>query len=241
MGSMTQQPQQPDPPGDGSAGSTGAAGAGTPAAATAYPEKYSMRLQMPGDDEVVRAFAEAQGPRALSPAIRHLIHMWVNEFGAVSVMDLVLSGVSMSRMRTDAGAVAGAAAPAGPAGLSPQAAWPRQPVQHPAQPDQQAGQQAPAPVAEQPAPAPEPVAHPEQPEPAAPAPAPVTAQQQQQAPAGSGLPDYMFAEPGADTEDQPDQQSQPGQSDQQSQTQAETEQPPAQPSVADKANSVFRR
>ena len=159
--------------------------------------------------------------------------MWVNEFGAVSVMDLVLSGVSMSRMRTDAGAVAGAAAPAGPAGLSPQAAWPRQPGQHLAQPDQQAGQHAPAPVAQQPA---QPVAHPEQPEPAdpTPAPAPVTAQQQQ-APAGSGLPDYMFAEPGTDTEDQPGQQSQ------QSQTQSDTEQPPAQPSVADKANSVFRR
>lgn len=84
-----------------------------------------MRLQMPGDDEVVRAFAEAQGPRALSPAVRHLIHMWVNEFGPVSVMDLVLSGVTMSRTRSDAasqGLTPGTGA--GGAGLAPQASWP---------------------------------------------------------------------------------------------------------------------
>lgn len=90
-----------------------------------------MRLQMPGDDPVIRAFAEAQGARSLSPAIRHLIHMWVNEFGAVSVMDLVLSGVSMSRMRGDADALGGVGATAS-AGLAPQAAWPQGQLQGPA-------------------------------------------------------------------------------------------------------------
>lgn len=107
---------------------TGAANA-TSTTATApaggYPDKYSMRLQMPGDDPVVRAFAEAQGPRSLSPAIRHLIHMWVNEFGPVSVVDLVLAGVTVPRVRSDveAGTAAGVAAGAG-AGLAPQASWP---------------------------------------------------------------------------------------------------------------------
>lgn len=115
---------------------TGAANA-TSTTATApaggYPDKYSMRLQMPGDDPVVRAFAEAQGPRSLSPAIRHLIHMWVNEFGPVSVVDLVLAGVTVPRVRSDveAGTAAGVAAGAGVAGaagagtgLAPQASWP---------------------------------------------------------------------------------------------------------------------
>lgn len=86
-----------------------------------------MRLQMPGDDPVVRAFAEAQGPRSLSPAIRHLIHMWVNEFGPVSVVDLVLAGVTVPRVRSDveAGTAAGVAAGAGVGtGLAPQASWP---------------------------------------------------------------------------------------------------------------------
>lgn len=106
------------------------------APAGGYPDKYSMRLQMPGDDPVVRAFAEAQGPRSLSPAIRHLIHMWVNEFGPVSVVDLVLAGVTVPRVRSDveAGTAAGVAAGTGVAGvagvagagtgLAPQASWP---------------------------------------------------------------------------------------------------------------------
>lgn len=114
------------------AGATGAAGStGTTGTAPAggYPDKYSMRLQMPGDDPVVRAFAEAQGPRSLSPAIRHLIHMWVNEFGPVSVVDLVLSGVTVPRVRSDveagvAGTGAGAAGAGAGAGLAPQASWP---------------------------------------------------------------------------------------------------------------------
>lgn len=105
---------------------TGAANA-TSTTATApaggYPDKYSMRLQMPGDDPVVRAFAEAQGPRSLSPAIRHLIHMWVNEFGPVSVVDLVLAGVTVPRVRSDVEAGTAAGAGAG-TGLAPQASWP---------------------------------------------------------------------------------------------------------------------
>lgn len=52
---------------------------------------YNMRLTMPRDDAKVKAFIEAQGPRMLSPAIRQLIHMWVNAKGYTSVFETLLA------------------------------------------------------------------------------------------------------------------------------------------------------
>lgn len=59
---------------------------------------------MPSDDTVVRDFAAAQGARGLAPGIRHLIHMWMNEFGPVNVVDTMMSTLTFPGLAAANGA-----------------------------------------------------------------------------------------------------------------------------------------
>lgn len=43
--------------------------------------KYSMRLQMPGNDQLLESFVAAQSDYGLNRAVLQLIHMWVARFG----------------------------------------------------------------------------------------------------------------------------------------------------------------
>lgn len=100
---------------------TGNSGGPASHGSTSPGRRFTLRLQMPADDEALAEFLAAQGPRNQGQAVLQLIHMWINEFGTVNVMERCLQGLTLGALRgpaagSDPGQSAQSVlAPAGPA------------------------------------------------------------------------------------------------------------------------------